>query len=207
MNYYKPLIFDTFYHVYNHGNNQDNIFLDENNYPFFLEKIMKYLFPVMDIYCYNLLKNHFHLLIKVKTENEIKLQSELSCTEKKVPFRMLDVSKQFSDLFNSYSKSINKKYSRRGSLFTENFKRVEIKTDNKFSQLIGYIHTNAQHHKMVDDFRDWTHNSYNQILNENNSFVKSNEVLKWFGNIDEYVKFHLDFSKSIKQDHRWIEKF
>ncbi len=206
MDYYKQLNFDQFYHVYNHGNNLDNIFLEEKNYSFFLEKVKIHLFPVVNLYCYNLLKNHFHLLIKVKTEDEIKLESEIWCKEKKIPFKFLNVSQQFSNLFNSYSKSINNQYTRRGSLFVKNFKRVEIKSDFKFSKIIGYIHTNAQHHKFVDDFRNWEHTSYHQILNGNNSFVKSKEIIDWFGNIDEFIKFHLDYSKSIKNDSWAIEK-
>ena len=119
---------------------------------------------------------------------------------------MLNISQQFSNFFNSYSKSINKQYSRKGSLFAESFKRVEIKTDNKLSQIIGYIHTNAQHHKFVDDFKEWPHNSYHQISKRNNSYVKAEEVIKWFGNIEEFVNFHSDFAKSIRQENNWIEK-
>lgn len=204
MDYHNNLIYGNFYHVYNHGNNRDNIFMEEKNYPFFLGKIKEYLFPVIDLYCYNLLRNHFHLLIKIKSENEILDQSRMWCEEKKIPNKILNISKQFSNCFNSYAKSINNQYSRKGSLFSERFKRVEIKTDSKFSQLIGYIHTNAQHHKFVDDFKDWPHNSYHQILKENNSFVKANEVIQWFGNIEEFVKFHNEYSKSIHQENYWI---
>lgn len=205
MDYHQNLIYDNFYHVYNHGNNQDDIFLEDKNYSFFLEKVRYHLFPVIDVYCYNLLINHFHFLIKVKSELEIKLMSEIWCKDKNIPFKPFDVSKQFSNFFNSYSKSMNKVYFRRGSLFADRFKRIRIENDNRFSQMIGYINTNAQHHKLVSDFREWPHSSYHQIMKNDSTFVKSEEVVKWFGNIKEFENFHLDFSKAIQFEPRWIE--
>ncbi len=205
MDYYQPLTYDNYYHVYNHGNNQDNIFLEEKNYYFFLEKVKKHLFPVIEIYCYNLLINHFHFLVKVRSEQEIAMVSENWCKEKNIPFKMLDVSKQFSNFFNSYSKSMNKVYFRRGSLFNDRFKRIQIENDNRFSRMIGYIHTNAQHHKLVRDFREWPFSSYHQILENNNSFVNSEAILKWFENKNEFERFHIDFSKSFEYESRWIE--
>ena len=50
------------------------------------------------------------------------------------------------------------------------------------------------------------HNSYHQISKRNNSYVKAEEVIKWFGNIEEFVNFHSDFAKSIRQENNWIEK-
>ncbi|MBC8045630.1 MAG: hypothetical protein H7Y00_02435 [Fimbriimonadaceae bacterium] len=38
MDYYQKLEPDNFYHVYHHGNNKDNLFIEERNYAFFLNK-------------------------------------------------------------------------------------------------------------------------------------------------------------------------
>ena len=32
-----PLTFGTFYHIYNRGNNRENVFLQERNYDYFME--------------------------------------------------------------------------------------------------------------------------------------------------------------------------
>ena len=67
MNKFNPLLFEgQFYHIYNRGNNKENIFFNENNYNYFLKKYDFYFLDYLDIYCYCLLPNHFHLLVRVK---------------------------------------------------------------------------------------------------------------------------------------------
>jgi len=61
-----------FYHIYNRGNNGGNIFFDEENYTYFLQLLAKYILPVAEIYAYCLLKNHFHILVRIKENYEIK---------------------------------------------------------------------------------------------------------------------------------------
>lgn len=64
--YYPPLLPDTYYHIYNRGNNKENIFYQPKNYGYFLGKYKEYLSPWLDTYVYCLLPNHFHLMVKVK---------------------------------------------------------------------------------------------------------------------------------------------
>ena len=61
-----------FYHIYNRAINKENIFYANQNYIYFLNKIRYYLMNCFDIYAYCLIPNHFHLLVKIKDENEIK---------------------------------------------------------------------------------------------------------------------------------------
>ena len=46
---YEPLIEDTYYHIYNCGNNKEDIFIEEENYAYFLSLIKKHLLDVSDI--------------------------------------------------------------------------------------------------------------------------------------------------------------
>lgn len=55
----------TVYHIFNRGNNKENLFIEEKNYAYFLSLIERYLTKVADIYCYCFLKNHFHLLLRI----------------------------------------------------------------------------------------------------------------------------------------------
>ncbi|OFX57394.1 MAG: hypothetical protein A2046_06365 [Bacteroidetes bacterium GWA2_30_7] len=55
-----------FYHVYNRGNNSDTIFYNKGNYAYFLRKYDEYLSDFVETYCFCLLPNHFHLLVRVK---------------------------------------------------------------------------------------------------------------------------------------------
>ncbi|GAB1417503.1 hypothetical protein MASR2M12_02680 [Bacteroidales bacterium] len=54
------------YHVYNQGNNRQQIFFERENYLFFLRKMRVYLLPYCNIIAYCLMPNHFHWLIEVK---------------------------------------------------------------------------------------------------------------------------------------------
>jgi REP element-mobilizing transposase RayT len=67
----KPFEHGCFYHVYNRGNNKEDIFKELKNYTYFFGLIKKYLLPTADIYTYCLMKNHFHLLVKIKDLEEI----------------------------------------------------------------------------------------------------------------------------------------
>ncbi len=66
MNQHHSLKPGAYYHIYNRGINGENIFKEERNYAYFLSKYTIYLNPILETYAYCLLKNHFHLLVKVK---------------------------------------------------------------------------------------------------------------------------------------------
>lgn len=100
------------------------------------------------------------------------------------------ISQQFSNLFNSYTKSFNKMYSRKGSLFMPNFKQKEITHNSYFTKVVHYIHANPMQHGFTNSIADWPWSSFQSILLELPTQLKNKEVLKWFGNSDEYVKFH-----------------
>jgi len=96
-----------FYHIYNRGNNSEVIFKEEENFLYFLILLKKHISPIAEIYAYCLLNNHFHLLIKIKENENNEIKYEQS----------------FSNIFNAYAKAYNKKYNRTGKLFEERFKR------------------------------------------------------------------------------------
>ena len=62
---------NTYHHVYNHAIGHENLFRNEGNYEYFLNKYAEYLFPVCQTYAYCLMANHFHLLIKIRSEEEL----------------------------------------------------------------------------------------------------------------------------------------
>ena len=57
-----------YYHIYNRGNNRENLLIEKRNYLYFLSLYAKHIEPVAATYAYCLLRNHFHLLIRVRTE-------------------------------------------------------------------------------------------------------------------------------------------
>ncbi|NOZ27641.1 MAG: hypothetical protein GXP39_06255 [Chloroflexi bacterium] len=178
----------TYYHIFNRGINGENIFREKRNYHFFMQRYAKYVEPVAYTFAYCLLKNHFHFLVRIKTEEEQRRDFEtLKVSE---TFRVLDPSQQFSNLFNAYAKAFNKTYDRTGSLFEHPFGRIEVDTDAYFLQLIAYIHQNPQKHGFVDDFRDWPFSSYHTLLSTRQTRLLREEVLDWFGGRKEFEVYH-----------------
>lgn len=181
-----------YYHIFNRGINGENIFREERNYHFFLQRYAKYVEPVACTYAYCLLKNHFHFLVRIKTEEEQRRDFGTQNKTLKVleTFRVLDPSQQFSNFFNAYAKAFNKTYSRTGSLFEHPFGRIEVDSDAYFLQLIAYIHQNPQKHGFVDDFRDWPFSSYHTLLSTRPTRLQQEEVLNWFGGPQEFKMYH-----------------
>jgi putative transposase len=65
-----PLEYGQYYHIYNRGNNGENLFFEERNYPYFLKLYAHHILPVANTYAYCLLRNHFHALVRIRTEEE-----------------------------------------------------------------------------------------------------------------------------------------
>ena len=170
---YEVLVEDSFYHIYNCGNNKENIFIEEQNYSYFLKLAKKHLSKTSNILSYCLLKNHFHFLIKTKEEIIPK-----------------EISQSFSNLFNAYSKSINKKYGRSGSLFKDRFSRIKLDSEEYLKNLILYIHLNPSHHNFIDDFRKYKHSSYNSILSDKPTSLLREYVLNLFENKQNFIDAH-----------------
>ncbi len=181
---YEKLGRGNYYHIFNRGNNSENIFIEEMNYPYFLELMKKYIVPVADVFSYCLLKNHFHLLVKIKENDKT-------------------ISKSFSNFFNSYSKSINKKYNRKGSLFTDRFKRIRVNDEEYLKKLIVYINLNPIYHQFVNSLKEYKHSSYLSLISNKKTLLKREEVIGLFDNKENFV-FHLiekklDFDERLKE--------
>jgi hypothetical protein len=67
---------------------------------------------------------------------------------------------------------------------------VEVTGDAHFTCLVAYIHRNPQKHRVVKDFRDWPHSSYQAYLSQEATCVKRDEVLALFGGRERFGAFH-----------------
>jgi len=170
MDYYLNFFSDQYYHVYNRGNNGENIFFTPENYLFFLRRLDEYLSECLEIFAYCLLRNHFHLLVKVKKKESI--------------------NEQFRLFFLSYSKAINKQTARTGSLFQKRFRRIIIEGKPSLCRAIVYIHTNPVHHKFLEDFKSYKYSSFQSFLNNTETEAKREEVFSWFGGYENFIAQH-----------------
>lgn len=182
------------YHIYNHANGRENLFVEERNYDFFLEKLFLHILPVARIYSYCLLPNHFHLLVSIRTEQELldyfKISKDELISQNIVPKLENQISKSFSNLFSSYTQAFNKVYSRMGSLFIPSFRRRLIINEPSFCKVIHYIHANPIHHGFVMKIEEWQHSSYNSLLNDSDKRIERQYVLKVFGGLDQFIRYH-----------------
>jgi len=184
------LQYGQYYHVYSRGNNQENLFFEERNYRYFLKLNARYIEPIGDTYAYCLLRNHFHLLVRIKTVEEQETLETLRVSETPRVFKPKKPGQQFGNLFNAYAKAINKAYGRTGSLFQNPFGRILVDSDAYLVYLITYIHQNPQKHGFVDDFRVWPYSSYHAMLSEKPTHLEREEVLAWFAGPTAFQASH-----------------
>lgn len=178
MEKYDVLEPDYFYHIYNRGNNKENLFFEDSNYLHFLNLLKKHVMPIADVYAYCLLKNHFHLLVKIKLSEELLEKN----TNK--------LSQSFSNLFNAYSKAINKKYNREGSLFKVRFKRNRITDMTYLMNVVSYIHLNPVKHGFTSNFKEYAHSSFKSILSSKPTVLKRTELIEIFEDKENFIKVH-----------------
>jgi REP element-mobilizing transposase RayT len=170
----EPLLPGHFYHIYNRGNNRENVFVEARNYPYFLNLYIHHVEPIAELLAYCLLKNHFHLLIKIK---------ENSASHR-------DPSRCFSNMFNAYARSFNHAYGRTGALFQRPFKRKNIVDERQFTALVVYIHRNPQKHGFVSDFRDWPYSSYQSLSSTRPTRLPRDTVTATFGSEEAFIAAH-----------------
>jgi putative transposase len=106
--YSEPkLEYNSVYHIYNCGIDGCDLYVDDEDYHRFLSKFATYIEPIADTYAWSLLGNHFHVVVRIKKESEIKTLEELDMyevrTEQRTPEKKPDPTKQLSHLFNSYA--------------------------------------------------------------------------------------------------------
>jgi putative transposase len=145
------------------------------------------------------MKNHFHLCVRIKTEEELVHQqtSQVSMNRDVFPSKFTP-SRNFSNFFNAYAKAVNKGYGRTGSLFEERFGRIAVLTSSYILTLIYYIHSNPQKHGFVNDFQNWKWSSYSALTSVVPTQSNRTEALDIFGGLKGFVEFHrnpLDESK------------
>lgn len=191
------------YHVFNRGVEKRQIFLEEKDFKRFIETMQYYQIknpPVrfsfrnrqsiikhkidetllVEIICYCLMPNHFHLLIKQLYEGGISLF--------------------LSKISNSYAKYFNTKYKRVGPLFQGFFKAVRVIDDRQLLQVSRYIHRNPISKFLVKDLKTYRFSSYRQYINLEDGFCSDKIIRNQFDSAKEYEQFVLnqdDYAKSI----------
>lgn len=199
-----PLITGEIYHIFNRGNNKQNIFLQPRDYKRFTQTFHYYQFSkipqrfstfsknklpafsidnhekLVEIMCYCLMPNHFHFMIKQIKDNGISIF--------------------MSQVGNSYTRYFNTKYNYIGSLFQGTFKSVLVENEEQFLHLSRYIHLNPIVSEIATDLDSYLWSSYHEYMN-NANFIYTQEVLNFFPSPKEYRGFlldQIDYAKSLE---------
>ncbi len=190
----EPLESSNYYHFYNRGNNKENIFIEDENYLYFLKLIKKYLLPIAGVYSYCLLPNHFHLLLKIKEKSDLPV--DFKNGKKKL-------HQAFSNLFNAYTKAFNKKYARTGSLFQKHPKRIKLESEEYLQNLIIYINTNSSHHN-IGNYITYKFSSYQALISTKHTSLKRTEIIKLFDDVENFKYVHQIKKVNLKLIHELI---
>lgn len=198
---YKQFASGTLYHIFNRGTAKTKIFLDREDYGLFLSRLREYLYPekvdtaalaktrqyvrgqlpsgVFDLLCYCLMPNHFHFLLHQKTE--------------------LSASKLISKLCTSYSKVFNYKYKRVGALFQDQFKAVQIVSNEQLLWVSAYIHQNPLKAELVKKVEEYTYSSYPDYMGlRTGTLCKKELIMEQCGNDPvAYRKHIMNFKEGV----------
>jgi putative transposase len=161
------------YHIHSRGVEQRDIFLDSADRHRFVallthclprEKILSYSISKrlkqhtnrtssgkgnVDILCYCLMTNHFHLLLKENVTGGISTYTQR--------------------LLNSYAKYFNARQQRIGSLFIRPFRAVWVDDDDQLLHVSRYIHLNPYVAHMVKNPFAHSWSSLNEYINREKS--------------------------------------
>lgn len=179
-----PVEAEKMYHIYNRGNNSQQIFFDRNDYLLFLRKVRHPLLPHVDILAYCLMPNHFHFVANTF--------SDLATKKFQQDLRMM---------LSSYTRVINYRLKRTGSLFQQNtkIKPLEVGAEHYPFICFHYVHQNPLRANLVKQMEDWEFSSFRDYTGMRNGTLCNREMAHQLLNLPKEVAFF------VRQSHEVID--
>ncbi|MCK4905513.1 transposase [bacterium] len=169
-----------FYHVTSRGNEQKEIFVDEQDQKQFLkyieQQVTRYSIKV-HVWC--LMNNHYHLVIETPLAN---------------------LSRVMQTLNTSYTVYFNHRHKRVGHLFQGRYKAILVQADEYLEHLSRYIHLNPVRAGVVKKLEEYKWSSYRDYIykNRNVQFLTTGFILGMFNSNTEKAKKL--YKESIEKD-------
>ena len=196
-NILKQYAADHYYHVYSRGVAKQVIFLDEQDYLFFISLFKRYLsnepsasparvpYPWygqrIDLLAYCLMPNHIHLLFYQRDEKAI---TEL-----------------MRSMMTSYSMYFNRRYKRVGPVFQSRYLASLIDQDSYLQHISRYIHLNPK------EWQSYGYSSLGYYLKSRTAeWIKPQPMLDLFeNNSGQYLSFLKDYEshKQMLEEIKW----
>ena len=177
-----------YYHIYNRGNNRQDIFLEERNYEYleqlFAKNTERY---ELTIIAYCLMPNHYHLLLRQESD--------------------LQISQFIRSTFQSYVQAINKAYNRSGRLFEKQGDGKEVDDKEYLLHVCRYIHLNPLEAGLVDELENWQYSNYPEFIGIRNGTLFARSLInEWFESGEDYRQFVMDYVEE-KNRYQEIQKY
>ena len=191
----RSFVTDGVYHIYNKGVEGREVFTNERDYKLFLYYLYIYLKPLklvletypglpfalrernlngrLELLCYALMPNHFHLLMRPRETNAVSIFMK--------------------QLANAYTQYFNSKYMRRGALFQGRYKSVKIDTDNQLIHISRYIHLNPYVAKLTQNPESYPWSSFPDYLDTDKESLCTRRLIQsFFSSTNKYKEFVMD---------------
>jgi len=154
---------------------------------------------LVEILAFCLMDNHYHMIIKQKSDNGI--------------------TEFLRKLGTGYTNYFNQKYERSGALFQGKFKSIHISNDRHLMYLPIYVHLNpldfkfsgwrdkrVKDYKKIIEFLDsYRWSSYMDYTGQKNfpSLINKDYILSRIGNEKEFKKEVIDWLKNFDESQVW----
>ncbi len=176
-----------FYHIYNRGVDKRDVFLSQDDHMRFLESMAEFnttepvggifaasfhtqrkrpVSPLVNIVCYCLNPNHFHLILEQLVSGGIS---------------------EFTRRLGGYTKYFNCKYKRNGVLFQGPFQSSLIDSNDYLLYVSAYVNLNFKVHRLRHGMSKSSWDEY--VGKEKAAFCKKDIILDQFKSAREYEEF------------------
>ena len=189
------------YHIVNHANGFEDLFLWPSDYRYWLKNFRYRVQPVAEILSYNLLSNHFHIVLRPRPEEVLDEYLREFERRRKRPYYIPTkhqgarryhylVGRQLANFLNGYSKGFNRLHNRRGKLILPTTRRFLIDSRSYLKAAIRYVNANAVHHRIVKSIYDHEHSSFHSHFKPGWFDIPTGEIEQLFGGREKFIQIH-----------------
>lgn len=206
------LIIGEYYHIYNRGTDKRDIFLNYSDYSRFIRSLKEFnqVEPIISLYikdqlerahkvvvtgplqneklveiiAFNLLPNHFHLILK--------------------QLRNGGISDFIKKVNGGYTRYFNHKHERSGVLFQGKFKAAHIDSNEKLIYLSAYVNGNHKIHGIKDGGK---FSSLVEYFSGKKILCNPKSVLGQFDSVSGYRSYMQNTVKEIRDVREEMKKF